>query len=318
MGKEKKSKKHHRDSDGDDDSQDVQLKFGAQKISKDDFFKKSLEFRLWLKEAKKKFLNDLSSDDARYYFDKFVKRWNRGELIDKYYQGISAADVEYSEITNYKWKFKNINEDEQTLVRDSVGALTHSKTELVEAYKRKRDAPEEPSGDDRSSKRWGSKDTSTRTGANDIPVGQPRVRRGRDADDEEMDQEDRDRYSRALARKERSSDRKYHEMVMEELAPKATGREAMLEKRKAANAYHKRERDVDGEYNDADLMGGDSFAQKLAAMEHSKNRRQGQIQAQKDEKQHFMDDKVRAYKAKEDATIAMFREMAQHHKLGSN
>ena len=49
-------------------------------ISKDDYFIKAAEFRVWLNEKKHKYFNELSSEDARYYFGKFVKAWNNFEL----------------------------------------------------------------------------------------------------------------------------------------------------------------------------------------------------------------------------------------------
>ena len=49
-------------------------------ISKDDYFIKAAEFRVWLNEKKHKYFNELSSEDARYYFGKFVKAWNKFEL----------------------------------------------------------------------------------------------------------------------------------------------------------------------------------------------------------------------------------------------
>ncbi|KAI9144004.1 hypothetical protein BKA69DRAFT_899904 [Paraphysoderma sedebokerense] len=49
-------------------------------ISTDDYFLRANEFRLWLKERKKIFFEDLSSDESRKHFKKFVKRWNEGKL----------------------------------------------------------------------------------------------------------------------------------------------------------------------------------------------------------------------------------------------
>lgn len=49
-------------------------------IDEDDYFEKSTEFRLWLKEYKHKYFDELSSKDARYYFKKFVRKWNDQDL----------------------------------------------------------------------------------------------------------------------------------------------------------------------------------------------------------------------------------------------
>lgn len=47
--------------------------------------------------------------------------------------------------------------------------------------------------------------------------------------------------------------------MLDEVAPRETGREAQLAKKRALNAYHKRERSPDVELSEADLMGGDDF-----------------------------------------------------------
>lgn len=49
-------------------------------ITEDDYFAKSAEFRLWLRQAKKKYFEDLSADEARRYFRKFVRAWNDFDL----------------------------------------------------------------------------------------------------------------------------------------------------------------------------------------------------------------------------------------------
>lgn len=49
-------------------------------IGEDDYFEKANEFRVWLKESKGKYLDEISSKEARRYFKKFVKRWNDYEL----------------------------------------------------------------------------------------------------------------------------------------------------------------------------------------------------------------------------------------------
>ena len=35
---------------------------------------------MWLAQSKRKYLDEISSKDARRYFDKFVDKWNRGRL----------------------------------------------------------------------------------------------------------------------------------------------------------------------------------------------------------------------------------------------
>jgi len=49
-------------------------------ISEDEYYTKSTEFRLWLRRSKKKYFEEMTADDARRYFKKFVKAWNNFDL----------------------------------------------------------------------------------------------------------------------------------------------------------------------------------------------------------------------------------------------
>jgi hypothetical protein len=49
-------------------------------ITKQDFFEKSSEFRLWLTEKKHKYFDEMSNAESRKLFKKFVQRWNSGRL----------------------------------------------------------------------------------------------------------------------------------------------------------------------------------------------------------------------------------------------
>lgn len=69
-----------------------------------------------------------------------------------------------------------------------------------------------------------------------------------------MDRRDRERADR---KRDTKGKRERDEHVLDEIAPKETGREAQLAKRRAQNAYHKRERSPDVELNESDLYGDD-------------------------------------------------------------
>ncbi|KAK9741290.1 hypothetical protein RND81_03G095300 [Saponaria officinalis] len=94
-GKEKKHKskdsKHGRHSD---------LK--VTELSNDDYYSKNNEFSTWLKEEKKKFFSDLSTDSARELFTEFVEEWNTRKLKSKFYKGIQTGPR-----SSHKWKIKD-------------------------------------------------------------------------------------------------------------------------------------------------------------------------------------------------------------------
>jgi hypothetical protein len=78
----------------------------VDKISEEDYFEKSNELAMWLKEAKGVFFSSLSSEETHKEFAKFVEVWNAGQLTPKYYQGIKSAPR-----TAHKWGIK-LNHDE--------------------------------------------------------------------------------------------------------------------------------------------------------------------------------------------------------------
>ncbi|CAG8768536.1 30366_t:CDS:2, partial [Racocetra persica] len=199
-------------------------------ISEDDYFTKSAEFRTWLREKKDKFFDELSSEQARRYFKKF-----------KYYDGMRSSQLTSSETTRYKWKHLKVNQhelDELDTIKHSVDRQTNVKfaTEVqMRSSGIKNEAPKRIIG-----------------------PSMPPVR-GSVEYNEDLDQEDKERYERALRKKDRKNFQATHDMVLEELVPKATGKEALIEKKRARNNYYRREASPDIELNESDLMGGDDY-----------------------------------------------------------
>lgn len=91
-----KSKHHDKDKDrykdksnkSDRKEKDNKASDGKDHISVDDFFTKSLEFRVWLKLGKGTYFEDLTSKEAHKIFEKeFTKDYNKGKLSAMYYDG---------------------------------------------------------------------------------------------------------------------------------------------------------------------------------------------------------------------------------------
>ncbi|KAF9576817.1 hypothetical protein EC968_003324 [Mortierella alpina] len=264
------------DSDSEEDELIKKAKSMIQTISEDDYFTKSAEFRLWLKQAKKKYFEDMSADDTRRYFKKFVRAWNNFDLDESYYKGIRSAQLSSKGTTKYQWGFvkKIAQEDKDRVesVRDSIDTMTNIKfANEVSRLTGKSTA--------------GSLDSAPRSnGASRIALGPsfppsseaPRLSRRPMTADDVAEKEERDSRSRLHHRAEMRSYRKSKEADLEELVPKATGREAMLEKRRAQTAYNRRERSPDVELPEQDLMGtGDDYKSMLAAEKRRKEMREG-------------------------------------------
>jgi len=216
-----------------------------------DYFLKSTEFRVWLKERKGKFFDSQTTKENKKYFTKFCKAWNEKKLDKKYYEGIhkSAQDLSVGR-TKHTWAFAK-KLDGNTLMeldnmRDKVEHLTN-KNAPVEGMKARTKPP--PS-------------------AKAHPLS---------------DDPDRQRIMQLQSKAPVKSYRKHDRDVMDELAPKATGREAINEKRKEAGARihgaaKASEEERDGlTVSDDTLMGGggsDSFRAAVARRDSARQRKQ--------------------------------------------
>ncbi|TPX33490.1 hypothetical protein SmJEL517_g03645 [Synchytrium microbalum] len=289
----KESKKRSRNDD--EDSEHADSRFGQPKITADDYFKKSSEFRLWLKEKEDLYFTELDASNARKWFDKFVKKWNRSKLSERYYRGIASTELHSSDQTRYKWKLKNVDEDQLMSARDSVDDMTQSTKYLNNT------------GGDGSNR----DDTSKRVMGKFLAF---QIHETSYKPNEDMDDEDRLRYEKGMAKKAKKSEQSTHQAVLDEIAPKATGRDAILDKKKSITAYHRQEKDTDPEFKEEFLMGStsSSFQAAVAERERARQRRDGSRQTKTEEKAAVAQHAVSAYRQKEDATIAMLKAMAEN------
>ncbi|KAJ3126627.1 hypothetical protein HK100_010149 [Physocladia obscura] len=294
--KTKKDKKLSKDFDSEDSDSPVV----SNPITSDHFYEKSAEFIVWLREKKKLFLSNLLSEESHELFSKFVKKWNRGSLDPKFYAGISTTDVNSNERSKHRWNFKVSRDDEVKLeeAKDSIHFMTTSKDGLELGLSSK-DKDKEKT----DSKSWGPS-----------PAGPSVAPRSRNMNmsrkDEDMDDEDRARYHAALKKKEIKSFESKRKEDLEELVPKATGREAQLEKKKSINSFHKQERDTEIAFKESDLMGGGDSFKDLLAREKLRKERYEQRRNLPQQRDQF-DSRVQDFKAREDATIAMLRDLAK-------
>ncbi|KAI8925595.1 hypothetical protein BC831DRAFT_460211 [Entophlyctis helioformis] len=285
----KRDRDSHKESKESKSRDKGQLATEHELITDADYFAKSAEFQVWLNTEQKLRFGELESSEARSLFHKFVKRWNRGKLADRYYSGIQPTELTSSERTSYKWKLKNVDQMELELTRDSIEAMTGSKTSLV---------------------------PSISAGRHDQAIGatsfrSPMPRESREGQEGQHGADERRHGPRSL------EDRSFKKRVyadIDELVPKETGRDAVIEKRRAQTAYHRAERDVDVEISERDLFDGDSFQAARSAQRYGQAQRDARRKQQRQETAAALATKVDQYRAKEEATIAMFREMAANKK----
>ncbi|KAF4322499.1 hypothetical protein BBO99_00002661 [Phytophthora kernoviae] len=258
-----KHRHHHKSSRRSDEK----LPGGACRISEDDYFLRATEFRVWLTQSKGKYVDDLSTEEATQLFrDDFVRKWNRGKLAEMFYKGLPDAVLEQTKRTRHRWGFvAKLGEKEKfalATAKDSVDVAT-KKQDLLNpgngASVKK--PPREKAETDRSNSR----------------------RKGREEEDKE------DTWKRRKV--ERKKEKEYRDTVMDELAPKETGREAQIQKRrqlgeKLHGAARDREDTRDGlDVSEDFLMGGgrhggeDDFQRRMAQRDSARRRKQGEQQA---------------------------------------
>ena len=91
-------------------------------ISADDWFIKSNEFRLWLREERSLNLFEMETVEGKRLFnDEFVPAWNEGKLWAKYYRGVEAAH----QAARAKASWANGRDDELSKVVNAVKAATN-------------------------------------------------------------------------------------------------------------------------------------------------------------------------------------------------
>ncbi|PPQ76691.1 hypothetical protein CVT26_004475 [Gymnopilus dilepis] len=283
-----------RDRSASPDRGSSKLPEGVSPISESDYFQKSDEFRLWLKEEKGKYFDDLSGDRARSYFRKFVKAWNRGKLSKTYYAGIEPGSIPARSNTSYKWSFTTRNRgtgaDEAALraAREEVGAATYgNRTSAI------------------------SDESSTRASGSSSRVQGPTLPSASDLTLLRETSAEQAASERAYKRKREKLEAK--EAVEDMVGPKPVGREGQLEKKKLQRENDRafRERGDVGaglEVDESTLMGGgDSFRDQLARRDAAKRR----YEQKNEERQTAIKERAHALKEKEKATMDMFQQLAK-------
>lgn len=187
-------------------------------------------------------MEELSTDESTALFrDSFCRKWNRGKLPREYYAGLPDALVEQTRRTRHQWGFVATLGDRERFdlatAKDSVDVATRKTDLLASATSSSAAAP-----------------TLPKESASHARERSPARDRDRREEEVEDDREER-RRSWKRQRRDRASD-------LEELAPKETGREALIEKRrqvaqKMHGAARDREENRDGlDVSDEFLMGG--------------------------------------------------------------
>ncbi|RLN72087.1 hypothetical protein BBJ28_00011015 [Nothophytophthora sp. Chile5] len=214
-----------------------------------------------------KFVDDLSTEETTALFrDEFARKWNRGKLARMFYEGLPDAVLEQTKRTRHRWGFVDkLGERERfdlATAKDSVDVATR-KEDLLNVHAGSNSRARGP-----------------------MPAAQDEAKRKRKASDDAGEEEEKDEAWRRR-KSERKRQREDRDSVLDELAPKATGREAQLEKRrqvgqKLHGAARDREDARDGlDLSEEFIMGGgrggakdDDFQRRLAQRDSTRRRKE--------------------------------------------
>ncbi|CAO1634568.1 unnamed protein product [Sympodiomycopsis kandeliae] len=345
------------DSDSDDDTDKEPrvhsrvIELGSQGLTPDDYYQKSTEYRHWLihsgtaSKLRKKlnlsrskgppeggiYLDELTSKEAHELFENFVDRWNDGKLNDEYYTGKLVSSKEN---TGYKWKFsgKTSEKDKVELerIRDGVDSLTNSDSRGAREARdkergkvRSRNLDEGQDGR-RGAASSGSVGTGANTTARDSGWGNKRSDTvgpsfpTRHHSDSRFEEEEAREAQKRAAQATRRAERRDARDIEEERNPRATGRDAIREKRRERNqenrAFEAQSKgDGDVHLTENELMGEDnSFQAALAARSRASNKRSEVQQTKRDERESEMQTRRDDYRKKEDQTMQMLKDLAKN------
>ncbi|KAJ9102419.1 hypothetical protein QFC21_002819 [Naganishia friedmannii] len=268
---------------------------GAKEISDEDYFLKAAEFRIWLREEKRKYIDEMTGDSAR-----------NCTLPPQYYKPQASTAQPSSTQTAYKWSFatnrSKVDKDELARMREDVDRLTNGspRGSGASAPARPTVGPSLPSGarGREVGREVGPAFPSTMFSANHTDRQLALERKAEDAT------------------RERKYERKAAYERADDMVPRAGGREGKMEERRAVNEENKKFRERDAasgfEVDENTLMGtGSSFGNAVAQREQMNARRQERRSNADADKRSMMSESMHAMKSKEDATMAMFKQMAQ-------
>jgi hypothetical protein len=240
-------------------------------------------------------MSSLKTDEARAIFSSFVRAWNKGKLASRFYAGIEPTSIAASSRNEHRWSFQGVDKTQLASIRDEVNRATSAgKSTSVSSGGREEDeeffAPYGVS-------------SSVSVGPSHPSSSSTHFRSHRD---HERDREDREREHDRY-KKERREFRRHERHTEDELAPKATGRDRIYEKRREEN-YSRRSYEVqrreDPTIDPYDESATDSVASHVRAQEAA-------IDRKRQERASSMADRAKVAQAKEDQVMEQLRSLSR-------
>ncbi|KAJ2549367.1 hypothetical protein EV175_004477 [Coemansia sp. RSA 1933] len=281
---------------------DMAKRDDAPAITQEDYFRLNAPFRLWLRKEKGRYFDEMETAKARTYFASFVRAWNSGRLRSRYYkQDSDLAGLSKSVVTRHSWKFaanldrKELDDVKQMVHRSNAAPTAEVALEAQNAQVQQKQK---------------QKQKERHQGPTMPSLGERQADSGQLFDEE---QRDRDRQRR---RRERKEAKEREQLILDEVAPKETGREAAIAKKRAMHRLRHAERaPADVEMSDSELFGNDSSSD-LASLKRDrayreKRRAERQQEAAAGRGELSRSQRLQEHQDKERSTVQMLQAMAQ-------
>ncbi|KAK0617125.1 hypothetical protein B0T14DRAFT_589576 [Immersiella caudata] len=311
--------RHHRHSkyDGDvkGDGEPTSLPYYARKLTKSDLATFRPLFAHYLDLQKGLGIEDLDDVEVRGRWKSFLGKWNRGELAEGWYE---PETFERVMITAEGGKGGKGGGKGVSGGREREEGVDGGRRERRESSNR--DGKQEEEGEEEGEE--GEEYGPALPGAVSS-IAKPRGPGVPSLQDlelrREMNAEEKDARIGEL-RDARKADRRVQKERLDELVPRADAgtRERKLEKKKEVNEKMKafREPSPGGEVPEEELIGGGEggiadYKRMLAEEKHKVSERQQRREEMERARNAERDERIRAYKDKEEATREMLRQLAK-------
>lgn len=264
---------------------------GAPTLTKDDYFRYASEYREWMLSSKGIHTSALNTDKARAMFSSFVKAWNKGKLNARYYDGIEPTSISSTSRSDHRWSFAGVDPQHLASIRNEVNRATSAgKSSSVS------DGGAREMDDDYMAPYAGHASSSSAS----VGPSMPPMAHGASREDKEREYERLKRERKDFRRDQKSRE--------EELAPRASGRERVLEKRKEEN-YSRRTHEAQ-RYGDVDVDPFDESAHQ--SITSHVRAQEAAVERRRQEKSSAISERVAVAQAKEDQVMERLRELARN------
>ncbi|KAG5914007.1 hypothetical protein E4U53_004732 [Claviceps sorghi] len=286
----------------------VRLPFSARRIGKADYGVFEPLFAHYLDLQKQKDLWAMDEREARGRWKSFAKKWNRGELVEGWYDPDTFAKCasEYEAVGEAGWASQEDDGDED----HGRGGRAGDAAAGVKSGWNDDDGDGDGDGDDYAPVLPGER-PRVRAGAKSATMQELSLR-------DELVEEERATQRQEL-RQARREDRALQKERLEELVPRAEAgtRERKLEKKKEVNEVMRQFRDKSPgvEVAEAQLMGGGDGVDDYKREREKEKRRRTARQIRREEferaKMEEMEHRRKLWREREAGTVDMLRELAR-------